>query len=289
MLSCLIAAALWAISLSMYRRPIRDLGPLPVNFFKCAAAIVGYGIWLAIFGPGGGLGGPADWTSLALSGVVGFTLGDLCLFISVREGGVQRALVLFNTSPLMATLLAIPLLGETPRARVVFGIGLVLVGVLLVETDPVRRRDNNQRPAHYRPWLATTAGLAAAAGQALGILFSKGPLQTVSLLPATSIRLAAGVATMVPLLVFAPAGQGFSKLSPQRWPRLLLPTILGTGIALLFSMHGIREVPAGVSSSLLATTPIFALPISLFVLRESIGPRSVAGTVLAVAGVYFMG
>ncbi len=288
MLSCLIAAALWAISLSLYRRPIRDLGPLPVNFFKCTAAVLLYGIYLAVFGVGGGFGRPGDRALLAASGVVGFTLGDLCLFISVREGGVQRALVLFNTSPLIATVLAIPFLGETPRGAVVAGIALVLVGVLMVETDPVRLAASNNHAAPRRPWLATVAGLGAALGQALGILFSKGPLQTVAVLPATTIRLAAGVVTLAPLLAFAPGGQGFANLAPRRWAPLILPTALGTVIALLFSMKGISEVPAGVASSLLATTPIFALPISVFMLRESIGPRSVAGTVLAVAGVFLL-
>jgi drug/metabolite transporter (DMT)-like permease len=122
-------------------------------------------------------------------------------------------------------------------------------------------------------------------GQALGILLSRGPLQTVPVLPATAIRVTAAVATLGPLLAFAPDDRGFRGLTLRRWPRLLLAAVLGTVIALLFSMKGIRDVEAGAASALLATTPIFALPITLFALREPIGPRSIVGTLLAVGGV----
>ena len=288
MLDCLLAAALWAISLSLYRRPIVESGALAVNLFKCAAAASGYWLFILLVGRGIGPGGVREYVSLAVSGIVGFTLGDYMLFVSVREGGVQRALVLFNTSPLIATLLAIPVLGEMPLSSTWAGIGLVLVGVWLVESDPVRVAAARESPPRRHPWLATLAGLGAAAGQALGILFSRGPLQTVPVLPATATRLTAAVVTLAPLLAIAQGRQGYRNLGPTRWPRLLAPVLLGTVIALLFSMRGIRDVPAGVSSSLLATTPLFALPIARFALKEPIGRRSVLGTFVAVAGVFLL-
>jgi drug/metabolite transporter (DMT)-like permease len=288
LLDCLIAAALWAISLSLYRRPIHESGPLAANLFKCAAAAIGYWAFILVVGAGIGRGGARDYLSLVVSGIVGFTLGDFLLFVSVREGGVQRALVLFNTSPLIATLLAIPMLGERPGSSMWVGMGLVLAGVWLVETDPVRIAAARERPPRRHPWLATLAGLGAAGGQALGILFSRGPLQIVPVLPATAIRLTAGAVTLAPLLAMVEGRSGYGGLAPRRWPRLLLPVLLGTVIALLFSMRGIRDVPAGVSSSLLATTPLFSLPIARFVLKERIGGRSVLGTLVAVGGIFLL-
>lgn len=285
MLSCLVASALWAVSLSLFRGPIDGYGPRAANFFKCLFAVVVYAAWMLVRGAGGPLGQPADWIALGLSGVIGFTLGDSLLFVSVREGGMQRALVLFNTSPIITALAAIPLLGEIPTGRAWAGMALVLAGVLLVETDPRRVADAASRPARPRPWLAAAAGVGAAAGQAGGILLARTPLQTVPVLPATTIRLAAAVVALLPLMVLARKGRGFSALPPRSWPRLALPTLLGTVIALLLAMRGVRDVPAGIAASLLATTPIFALPISRFALHEPLGPSSLAGTVLAVAGV----
>jgi uncharacterized membrane protein len=313
-LSCLIAAALWAISLGLFKGPIAAGGARAANFFKCAAAALLYWIWVLATGDGAIPGTPADWVSLGISGVVGFTIGDLLLFVAVREGGVQRALVLFNTSPIMTALLGISFLGELPDRRAWFGMGLILSGVALVETSPPRPRAGigldlpgapagpgrgedagggngagaARTAAGRRRWIATLAGLGAALGQALGILFSRGPLQTVPLVPATAIRLSAAVVTLLPLLAIAGKGRGFGALSPRRWPSLAGPTLIGTVIALLFAMRGVRDVPAGIAATLLATTPLFALPISYFALREPIGRRAVLGTLVAVAGVVLL-
>ena len=77
-------------------------------------------------------------------------------------------------------------------------------------------------------------------------------------------------------------------LGPRNWRSLALPTLLGTVIALLFAMSGIARLETGIAASLLATTPIFALPISRFALKEPLGPRSALGTLLAVYGVYLL-
>ncbi len=300
MISCLVASALWAVSLSLFRGPIDGIGPRAANFFKCAFAVVVYAVVIAAFAHDGPWGTPADWIALGLSGLVGFTIGDSLLFVSVREGGVQRALVLFNTSPILTVLAAIAFLGEVPTGRAWAGLGLVLLGVLLVETDPRRATAPGSGPGpaadpgtgagrrsagQGRAWLGTLAGLGAAAGQAAGILLARGPLQTIPILPATTIRLSAAVLGLVPLMLAGGRRHGFGALPPRTWPRLALPTLLGTVVALLFAMRGVRDVPAGIAASLLATTPIFALPISRFALREPIGSRSIAGTMLAVAGV----
>ena len=291
-LDCLVAAALWAVSVALFRGPVETLGARATNFFKCAVATILYWGWIAAFGPHGSWGTPGQWLSLAASGVLGFTFGDMCLFISMREGGVQRAPALFNLSPLLAALAAIPLLHELPQPIAWIGMLLVLAGVLMVETDPrraaARRADAS---AKRRPWLATLAGLGAALGQAAGVLFSRGPLTEMPVLPGTAIRVAAGALTLLPLLFFVggPARRRpIDHLGPRNWRSLALPTLLGTVIALLFAMSGIARLETGIAASLLATTPIFALPISRFALKEPLGPRSALGTLLAVYGVYLL-
>lgn len=286
MLSCLIAAALWAISLSLFRGPIRTLGPAPVNFFKAVLASLLY--WSFIFGAGRwnqvAQGSFRDLSLLAVSGLIGMAAGDLLLFVAVRQVGVQRALVMFNTSPLMTALLAIPLLGEVPGFRSWTGMLLVLAGVTLVETDPARRRAENGPAAAN--WKGTLAGLGAALGQALGLLMSRDALARIPVLPASALRLsAAALGMLVFLLWTADHRRQLCGLVLPRWPRLLLASLIGTVIAVLFMMKGISEVPSSVSASLLATTPLFSLPIASLFLKEPLGPRSLPGTLLAVLGV----
>lgn len=289
MFSCLIASALWAISLSLFRGPIRALGPAPVNFFKAVLASVFFWSFILIPGQWRQVSGqsPRDLLLLALSGLVGMAFGDLLLFVAVREGGVQRALVLFNTSPLMTALLAIPFLGEVPSLRSWLGMLLVLAGVMLVETDPARRGSENG--PHGAMWKGTLAGLGAALGQALGILMSRDALARVPVLPASALRLsAAAVGMLFYLLWTSSSREQIRGLTLDRWPRLALPSVIGTVIAVLFMMKGISEIPSGISAALLATTPLFSLPLSYLFLKEHLGPRSIPGTLLAVFGVVLL-
>ncbi len=290
MLACLIAAALWAFSLAYFRDPIRQRGPVAVNFFKCTFACLCFWLWTIVLGTFPGRDAAGAFGLLALSGVIGMSIGDVLLFIAVREGGVQRALVLFNTSPLIALVLALPVYGTLPSPIQLVGMAAVLAGVLLVETDPVRRAGNERASNGGRPWLAFFAGLGGAAGQAIGIVLSHGPLQSVDIVPASAIRLTAASAGLLAYALFKPRiRSALRELTPRTWPRLALPSLFGSVIAIYFMMVGMRDVEPGISATLLATTPIFSLPVARFLLKEELGWRSALGTAAAVIGVVLIG
>jgi drug/metabolite transporter (DMT)-like permease len=295
--SCLVAAALWAISISLFRPLIARFGPAPVNFFKCAFASAVYLSWLALAGRLAGLSAldPGAVGQLALSGFVGMAIGDSLLFSAVAAGGVQRTLVIYNSAPLMTALLAWAAGGAVPTARVWLGMVLVVVGVGLVETDPARPRPSPggagsggaAAPPDARALRWTViAALGAALGQATGLLLMQRPLQSVPIVEASLVRLAAaGVGVLLLLAVRRSGRRELARMGPRAWPGLALPSVIGTVIAVIFMMQGVRDLPPGIAAALLGTTPLFSLPISRFVLAEPVGLRSLAGTSLAVAGV----
>jgi drug/metabolite transporter (DMT)-like permease len=285
MISSLVAAALWALAVVLFRDPIRRHGPAGVNFFKCTLAAVCFWAFIALVRPISSDAATGAWTLVALSGVVGMSLGDLLLFIAVREGGVQRALVLFNSSPLLTALVAIPVYGELPTLPAWIGIVLILVGVSAVETDPYRLRGSTPTEPS-RPWLAALAGTGAAAGQAAGILMARGPLQQIGVVPATAVRITTAAVALGLLLVASRGGRRtLAGLARGPWRQLAAASLIGTVLGLYFMMRGIQEVPAGIAAALIATSPIFSLPIARFVLHEPLGPRALLGTLVAVAGV----
>jgi drug/metabolite transporter (DMT)-like permease len=268
-----------------------------VNFFKCAFASVAYLAWLALVGRLAGRASldPGAIGQLALSGFIGMAIGDSLLFSAVEAGGVQRTLVIYNSAPLMTALLAWAAGGAVPSAAVWLGMALVVVGVGLVETDPARpgRSLRVGRSASLASgpsagalrW-TVIAALGAALGQATGLLLMQRPLQSVPIVEASLVRLAAAGAGVLLLLAFRRGGRAeLARMGPRTWPALALPSVIGTVIAVIFMMQGVRDLPPGIAAALLGTTPLFSLPISRFVLAEPVGVRSLAGTTLAVLGV----
>jgi len=124
--ACLSAALLWAIALSLFRRPIEKYGAPTINLAKClvAAFMQGLTVWALGLGdtlrsaPAGGI------ALLAASGLVGLTLGDTALFGAVTRIGVHRTLLLQTLSPLFAAIIAYLWLGErTTLQQAAVGLG----------------------------------------------------------------------------------------------------------------------------------------------------------------------
>ena len=60
--------------------------------------------------------------------------------------------------------------------------------------------------------------------------------------------------------------------------------LTGPFIGVWFSMVAVQRAHVGIASTLMALSPIILIPLGHWVFREQISPRSVASTVVALAG-----
>ena len=108
----------------------RRVGSLSVNLIRLVIGLACLSIVVAWRGGAPSVAalppGPAAW--LFLSGLVGFTFGDLCLFRAFVEIGSRRSLLLMALVPPMAALLAWGALGEGLTGADVLGMALTLAG-----------------------------------------------------------------------------------------------------------------------------------------------------------------
>ena len=70
--------------------------------------------------------------------------------------------------------------------------------------------------------------------------------------------------------------------------RLVPAAFIGTFLGLWLMAVGIKHTESAVANALHSTTPLFTLPIALFVLREKVGKLAIAGSFVAVAGVFLL-
>ncbi|MEM7051906.1 MAG: DMT family transporter [Acidobacteriota bacterium] len=281
--ACLLAAGAWAVAVLWFRGAIADYGPWTVNLAKCGLATVLLAITVLVVGQGSVLlQAPLvalGW--IAVSGLVGMTLGDTALFAAVPHLGVHRTLLLQTLNPLFTALGALLLLGEDLAGTTLAGGATVLAGVALV----IARDSATQVPGSLLR--GGLLALLAAFGQGLGVVLAKLGMVSLPFLSAALVRLATATAGLV--IVLACAGAVARHLRPlgkgATWRRVAAPSVLGTYLAILLMMAGIAWSPAAVAAVLLSTSPIFSLFLEARIDRTALTPRALAGTLLAVAGV----
>lgn len=281
---CLTAALMWAVAVVLFRVPIAAWGPRTANLVKCLIGTVLLLLTLPFFG---GLASysaasPRDLGLIALSGIIGLTIGDTFLFAAIGRLGAHRTLVLGTSAPVFAGLLAAAG-GERLSPGQFAGAAVVLLGVAIVVGPGEPRAGNGARIAFG----GIVFALLAAFGQGAGVVLAKEGLETLGAMPATLLRLAAGTAG---LLTAAALGGGFGRLqdaivSGRPMRRMVPAAFLGTYLALLLMMVGVALAPATIAAVLLATSPIFSLVIEAVADRKRPTPLAVIGTIVAVAGV----
>ena len=79
-----------------------------------------------------------------------------------------------------------------------------------------------------------------------------------------------------------------SAYNPQTLRIILIATVFSMMFGALLSADSIQYLGASKGSAIVATAPLFALPISIKYLNESISWKILVGTILTVIGVWFV-
>lgn len=295
-MAALGTAACWVGTALTFEAAGHRIGSLRVNLLRMPVALVllSLAAWATR-----GVALPTDasahaWLWLAVSGLVGFTLGDLCLFRAFVVLGPRLSTLVMSLAPVFAAVLGWAVLGEVLGGLDLLGMALTLGGIAWAVLE--RRRPGSSSGAAAsarvptRPrWLLTGVLLAlgGAFGQGAGLVLSKLGMGSYPALAATQIRVLAGAAGYV--LLFTVLGW---------WPRIpealadrraMLWTSVGAFcgpfLGVTLSLVAVQHIETGVAASLMATTPVLILPVVALSGRERITLGAVAGALLAVAGV----
>ncbi|HET9235113.1 MAG TPA: DMT family transporter [Candidatus Eisenbacteria bacterium] len=278
-------ALCWSFATLLFTRAARRVGAFTLNLTRITLALVILSL-LVLFTRG------IEWAPeaetrhvilLAVSGIVGLTLGDWAYFGAFVSIGPRVTTLFMTLAPPMSAAIAVPLLGEHLGGTALLGMTLTLLGVIFVVLD----RKNAVIPRGHRIRGATLAVLGSL-GQAVGLNLSKlGMGNVVDPLPATAIRMAAGTAGIWMVALALGRTGGVLRLAREPKARLwtLGATLLGPVSGIWLSLVAVRHTQTGIAATIMATTPILVLPLLVFIEKEHVSARAIVGTVIAVAGV----
>jgi drug/metabolite transporter (DMT)-like permease len=275
-------AVCWTVTALAFESAGKRIGSMAVNQIRL---FIAFALLVGLCWARRGLPLPLDatahnWIWLSISGLVGFTFGDLCLFRALVVVGSRVATLMMAMAPPFAALVGWIFLGERLSLMDVGGMSLTITGIVIVVLE--RRPDTEGK----LPVLGIVLGLLGALGQAVGLVLSKYGMGSYDAFASTQIRIMAGIV-------------GFSAifLVTGWWPRVLrglrdgeamkgtaLGAFFGPFLGVSLSLIAVKYTYAGVAATLMALAPVLVIAPAAIINKERVTARAVVGALIAVAG-----
>ena len=285
-IAALVTACSWTVGVMLFEQVTRKIGTFVTNFLKVIIAflLLATFTWITRSTPF-----PIDapqnaWFWLSLSGIFGFTVGDLFLFQAFKLVGARISMLVYAVSPALTALGGFFFLDERLTSTSIAGIVLTLGAILLVVLQRSPRDTDNVYALKLKG--ALFASIATVC-QAAGYLFSKQGMYFCDSITATQIRLIVAIIGfgIVVILIKNSMMVWHTLRNKYVISRLVLASVFGPFIGVTLSMFALHTAKAGIATTIMATVPVLLILPSIFIFKERITGYEILGTIAAVGGV----
>jgi len=293
--AALVTAVFWTITAIAFESASRKVGSLSVNLIRLFIAF----IFLALFSYfTRGHIFPSDanahqWIWLSVSGIIGFTIGDLLLFEAYVVIGSRISMLIMSLTPPITAFIGFMVMGETMTTQNLLGMLLTLTGIILVVLQrKTAKLSENSKPKKNRlrlnyPLKGLLLAFGGAVGQGTGLVLSKFGMQDFNAFAATQIRVLAGIIGFSILFIFMRRWKLVFKAmrNTQAMGRLSIGAFFGPFLGVSFSLLAVRYTTTGVASTIMAIVPVLIIPAAVLFFKEKLTAKEIVGSFIAVGGV----
>ncbi|HNX48630.1 MAG TPA: DMT family transporter [Thermoanaerobaculaceae bacterium] len=279
----LLTALIWACAVILLKRSGETVSPFALNLFRVVVSTV-------LLIPTVLVAGQAAWAQasardvgiLFASGIIAIGISDTLFHASLNMVGAGISSIVDCLYPPLTVVLAMVLLDERLSARQMVGMTLVLGGILAAA---------QHAPPHGVPprqiVLGVICGVVAMASLAFGIVIAKPVLNYSPVLWATAVRQVGCLLVMAPIALLSPRRRQLLRVfRPSPAWRFSVPgAVLGSYLALIFWIAGMKYSQVGVAAILNQSSTIYILVLAAIFLGEPFTRRKLVASVLAVAGI----
>lgn len=275
-IAALSAALLWALASILFAGVGRHIRAINLNLIKGFLACT---IMLAILSCGSIFNVAGydlatlraisfqGFFLLIVSGIIGIGVGDTAYFACLRRIGPQNGLMIESTAPIIASLMAMLLFQEFLGSFAWLGIFLTTTGVILVVKCS---QSSYSSSANFS---GLFFGMFAAFCQATGIVLSRQALlqEQVEPLASALVRLSAALILIILWFILRQTftyggksrqsiGETVALLIKNRLTSKVLAAIfMGTFLGIWLMQTSVKYTSAGITQTLLATSPLFGM------------------------------
>ena len=288
----------WTATALLSEMGSKRMGNVTLNFTRMAIALLFSLVlfWVVTGNPLPAKASTEAYLWMMLSGLVGYVIGDFCLFQCYIIIGSKFGQLFMTLAPITAAVMAWITLGQSIKPLGILAMAVTLVGIAITILG---RGGDNHRLSLKLPLNGVLFAIGAAVCQGLGLVLSKIGMNHYEatmttpcqpwILPfyANVFRCIAGIIGFTLLLKFR---EGFASLRKNITDRTsmtvaTLTTIFGPFVGVGCSLLAVQYTSAGIASTLMALTPIIIILPAWWIFKQPITLNSVLGAVISVIGV----
>lgn len=280
----LVCALMWASAVILYKHVGESMSANALNLVKNILALCLLVPTALVFE---GLNLPnlshVEWGVLIASGYFGIAVADTWYLQALRNLGAGRTAIVASLYSPFVVILSILFLQESLALWQWLGFAMVLVGILVVVYQP------NYQSVDSANLLK---GIALAAGSvfltASGVVAMKPILINDGFFWMVGLRMLAGIVGMLIFLAIRRRMVSTYDViikGKHSWKYIILASVIGSYLALLFWLAGFKYADASVASVLNETSNIFIVLMAWLFLKEEMTKQKVLGASLTFLGV----
>lgn len=290
-----LTACLFAWSVSCARQSTRHHGPDLANAGRILIALAVMGAWVLLSGrqvvaPG--------WGWLVLSGALGLGLGDIALFNALpRIGPALTILIMQCLAAPFALAIEYLMLGTTIRWAQAGAAAVILAGVAVALGAPPEGSDDRRQRR-----VGVALAVLAAFGQACGAVSTPLAHHACDLAGAAMpdgigqglVRLLGGVPIVLGFVLWQTRGTSLLAAVARPYDRargplwMVMNGLSGPALGVACYQYALTHHPSAIVLSVVALTPLIALPMQWATEGRRPGPRAWIGGAVAVVGVILL-
>lgn len=285
-LAALAVAFFWTITALSFESASNKVGSLAVNLIRL---VIGF-FFLSVFSifyrghlfPNDA--GLSQWLWLSLSGLIGFVLGDLCLFKSFTVIGSRIAMLIMTLVPPITAALGFIFLGEKLTLFNFIGMSLTVGGIF---TAIFSRASQGEKLKLNMPLKGFLLALGGAFGQALGLVLSKKGMGNYDPFAATQIRVITGIIGFAALVLILGRGEQIRNALRHKLGMrgIVIGSFFGPFLGVSFSLLSVKYTETGIASTIMALVPILIIAPSVLIFKQKVTLREIIGAIVSVCGV----
>jgi len=220
------------------------------------------------------------YTYMVLALLIGAGIGDSLYVASMGRIGVSLSFPISSSYPAITLLLGLLFLHESLSITIVIGLVLAIIGILLI-----CRRDKTQMTDSAPQKTGILMSVGAAVLWAISAIILKPGIEGLDSVVVSAVRMPVLSLFFWLVSIFSGKVNTLWKLSLHEWMLIIFGGLIGWGAGTILFVQAVAMLGPTRAAIITSTSPLFALPMSIFLLGEKPCRTVWLGTILTVAGI----